>query len=93
MADEGHNPALDSSAVIAFVRSLRPDADTLARDTGLRFGTVEKWYRTKAIEPSATSLLRVVLALNAEDRFADWLRSFSDAPAERIPAKKFRSAR
>lgn len=78
MAPKGHNPAaLDSARVVAFIQSLRPDADTMARDTGIKFGTVEKWYRKKPIEPSAVNFLRVVLALQAEQELTDWLEGIA----------------
>jgi len=79
MPGDDHKPDFPEPAdVAAFIVWLypRPDAK-LAVAVDRSFNTVEKWYRSPAGEISATNLLRIVRALGAEKRLAEWLATFT----------------
>jgi hypothetical protein len=75
-----HNPAFPSQRQIAdFLKSLG-NHDTVARASGIPHGSYIKWHRTDAVEMSAVSLMRIVVALNAHKEFATWLAGFASTP-------------
>lgn len=76
MADANHiDDFPEQSDISDFLRSLSPRPEGLL-EGGLRYNTVEKWYRDPPAEMSAVNLLRVIKRLGKEQQLAEWLKSF-----------------
>ena len=79
--DRGHISAFpDQLAIAAFLRDLGPTQVEMAEQAGIKYNALTNWFTSEPSEMSAVNLLRLVIALGAEQRLAEWLRSCRDSP-------------
>lgn len=88
MADSPHKPAFpDQRDISGFLRS-RLNAErtqvTWAADALLPYNTVTNWFTEEPSRMSGEALLRLVIAADAVDEFAEWLRGFSRGARLRV---------
>ena len=88
--DRGHISAFpDQLAIAAFLRDLGPTQVEMAEQAGIKYNALTNWFTSEPSEMSAVNLLRLVIALGAEQRLAEWLRSCRDSPVLLTQAERY----
>lgn len=86
MAKSGHKTDFpDQKAITAFLRTLLSEERNqvwLADEARVKYNTLTNWFTEDPPDMSAINLLRLVIAADAVDEFALWLKDFraEDSP-------------